>query len=94
LGSYLLAVIHHQQIGNLYQQKSVGKTFAVTVSELCYSRSCGTAIHYSYFRHFQGTLRVCYDDLWDSMVLSVTFLLFARNYGISGVTVSTYAQDL
>ena len=40
-----------------------------------------------------GTLRVYYRELRDFMVRSVTFLLFARYYGISCVRVSTYAHD-
>jgi hypothetical protein len=40
-----------------------------------------------------GTLRVYYRQLWDVMVYSVTFSLFAKYYGISSVRVSTYAHD-
>ena len=40
-----------------------------------------------------GTSRVYYRELWDFTVQSVTFLLFARYYGISCVRVSTYAHD-
>jgi hypothetical protein len=39
------------------------------------------------------TLRVYYRELRDFMVRSVTFLLFARYYGISCVRVSSYAHD-
>jgi hypothetical protein len=40
-----------------------------------------------------GTLQVYYCELRDFMVRSVTFLLFARYYGILCVRVSTYAHD-
>ena len=40
-----------------------------------------------------GTLRVYYHELRDFMVRSVTFLLFARYYGVSCVRVSTYAHN-
>jgi len=40
-----------------------------------------------------GTLRVDYRELREFMVSSVTFLLFARYYGILCVRVSTYAHN-
>jgi hypothetical protein len=40
-----------------------------------------------------GTLQVYYRELRDFMVRSVTFLLFARYYGISCMRVSTYTHD-
>jgi len=41
----------------------------------------------------RGTLQVDFRELWDFIVRLVTFLLFARYYGITCVRVSTYAHD-